>query len=99
MIFLICKEFADNKIDVVVYESLKDLSQRVEWQDIISNTCKILDEDGVLYRWDDSKREEWATVFDYSFKAKGTDLELLQICNTTFSNLGYPESFELEIDN
>jgi hypothetical protein len=79
-----------NKIEVVIYDSLEDLAQRVEWQDILADSLKILDENGNVYVWDNSKRNEFGTIFDYSFKTNGTDLELINKCKDKFIQLGQP---------
>jgi hypothetical protein len=97
MIFLTEKIRSRNKIEVSVYDSLEDLAKRVDWQDILDNSLKILDEDGKLYVWDDSKKDQVGTVFNYSFKTNGTDLELIRKCKAKFTQLGQPDSFEIEI--
>ena len=96
MIFLTKKIRNRNKIDVIVYDSLEDLSQRVEWQDILDISLKILDNEGKVYVWDDSKTNEAGTVYNYSFKTIGTDLVLVEKCRTKFRLLGKPDSFEIE---
>jgi hypothetical protein len=97
MIFLTEKIRNRNKIEVFVYDSLDDLARRVDWQDILDKSLKILDEEGKLYVWDDSKKDEVGTVFNYSFKTNGTDLELVNKCKAKFSELGQPDSFEIDI--
>ena len=96
MIFLIYTIRTKKGIEVVIYDSLDDLSQRVDWQDILDPSIKILDEEGKIYVWDDSKENEVGTVYGYSFKIIGTDLELLQKCKTRFEQLGQPGEFEIE---
>jgi hypothetical protein len=96
MIFLTEKIRKRDRIEVFVYDSLEDLVQRVDWQDILDNSLRILDEDGNLYVWDESKRTEVGTVFDYSFKTNGTDFELVKKCKDKFNQLGQPDSFEIE---
>jgi hypothetical protein len=96
MIFLTEKIRNRNRIEVFVYDSLEDLAQRVDWQDILDESLRILDEDGNLYAWDDSKRNEVGTVFEYSFKRNGTDPELMRKCKDKFIQLGQPDSFEIE---
>ena len=95
MIFLTEKTKNRNSIVVTVYDSLEDLSQRVDWQDTLDSPLKILDEEGKIYVWDDSKRNEVGTVFNYSFKTIGRDLELVEKCKTKFIQLGQPDSFEI----
>lgn len=96
MIFLIQKIRNSNRIEVIVYESLDNVAQRIEWQDILDNTLKILDEVGNLYAWDDSKKNELGTVYNYSFKRNGTDLALIRHCKEKFMQLGQPDCFEME---
>ena len=45
----------DNK-SVDVYSNIKDLTNSLEWQDALSEDLVILDENGNVYRWDDSKK-------------------------------------------
>lgn len=97
MIFLADTIRNENKIEVFVYESLDDLAQRVDWQDILDSSLKILDEDGKLYVWGDSKKDQTGTVFNYSFKTNGTDLELARKCKAKFNQLGQLDSFNIEI--
>ena len=96
MIFLTEKIRNRNRIEVFVYDSLEDLAQRVDWQDILDESLRILDEDGNLYAWDDSKRKEVGTVSNYSFKRNGTDFYLMKKCKDKFIQLGKPDSFEIE---
>jgi GTP-sensing pleiotropic transcriptional regulator CodY len=97
MIFLTEKIRNGNKVEVLVYDSLKDLAQRVDRQDIQDKSLKILDEEGNVYIWDESKRKEVGTVFDYSFKTNGTDTELIRKCKDKFTQMGQPDYFELDI--
>lgn len=97
MIFLAEKIRNRNKIEVFVYDNLEDLARRVDWQDILDGSLKILDEEGKLYIWDDSQKNQAGTVFGYSFKTNGTDLELVAKCKVKFIQLGRPDSFEIEI--
>ena len=56
MIFLI--DIVDSEHQVIVYESIPDLIQRVEWQDIFEGKSIIIDENGTEYEWDSTKRDE-----------------------------------------
>lgn len=94
MIFLI--DHSNGKQNVVVYDNLIQLSQMVEWQDILDVSCIILDEEGKLYAWDDSKKEEIGTIYDYTFKMIGTNEDLLQRCKLAFEKPGRVDEFELE---
>jgi len=96
MIFLTDKIRNKDRIEVFVYDSLEDLAQRVDRQDILDESLRILDENGNLYVWDESKSNEVGTVFGYSFKTNGTDLELVKRCKDKFTQLGLPNNFELE---
>jgi len=62
----------------------------------LDESLKILDEEGNLYVWDDSKRNEAGSVFGYSFKTNGTDFEIVKICKEKFNQLGQPDSFVIE---
>lgn len=93
MIFLIDH---NTKQNVSVYDNLTQLSQMVEWQDILDISIIILDEEGRTYAWDDSKKSEYGTVYNYTFKVTGTNQDLLQRCKLTFEKLGRTDEFELE---
>jgi hypothetical protein len=95
MIFLTDNIRKENRIEFIVYDSLEDLSKRVDWQDILDPSLIILDEDGNIYTWDDKKIEEIGIVFNYSFKAVRTDLDLAKRCKAKFFEMGRPYSFEL----
>jgi hypothetical protein len=58
MIFLTDNIRKENRIEFIVYDSLEDLSQRVDWHDILDSASTILDEEGKIYSWDDTKEEE-----------------------------------------
>jgi len=96
MIFLTEKVRNRDKVEVFVYVNLEDLAQRVEWQDILDESIRILDEDGNIYVWDDAKRSEVGTVYHYSFKRHGVDLELIKKCKDKFIQLGKPDNFDIE---
>lgn len=64
MIFLIHKVNSNHQ--VIVYESISDLTQRVEWQDIFYSESIVIDKNGIEYQWDSSKKDEIGTVFDYT---------------------------------
>jgi len=96
MIFLTEKIRNKNKIEVFVYASLESLAQSIDWQDILDESLRIIDEDGNLYIWDESKKNEVGTVFNYSFKTNGKDLELIKKCIDKFNQLGKPNDFKLD---
>ena len=78
MIFLIDK--VDSEHQVIVYESIADLTQRVEWQDIFEGKSIIIDENGIEYEWDSSKRNEIGTVYNYSLIPTSRVSELITEC-------------------
>ena len=70
---------------VHVYADLHELSHSLEWQDVYGNAYRIVDELGVIYQWDSSKRtEEFAALYGYSLVANGVDLELGKRCAEQF---------------
>ena len=95
MIFLIDRVEGANRLEVNVYESLEDVSQRIDWQDILDPLLTILDEQGKIYVWDDSRQDEVGTDFNYSFKPIGTNLELAGKCKAKFLQSGKSDSFEI----
>jgi hypothetical protein len=64
MIFLIDK--VKSEYQVLIYKSLYDLTTSVEWQDIYESKSLILDENGVEYEWDSSKKNEYGTIYEYT---------------------------------
>ena len=97
MIFLIEKPASGESIKVVVYDSLEDLAQRVEWQDILEQSLRILDEEGNIYVWDDTKTNEWGIVYGYSLITNGTDTPLASKCKEKLNQLGHPGDFKIEV--
>ncbi len=78
MIFLIDKVNSEHQ--VIVYESITDLTQRVEWQDIFEGKSIIIDENGIEYEWDSSKKNEVGTVYNYSLIPTSRVSELIAEC-------------------
>ncbi len=60
MIFLIFIDDDEESIDV--YDSLEDFSYRVDRQDIINSDEILIDEFGNIYKWDETKTEEYGTT-------------------------------------
>jgi len=78
MIFLI--DILDSKHQVKVYESIADLPQRVEWQDIFEGKSIIIDNNGIEYEWDSSKKNEIGSVYNYSLIPTSRVSELITEC-------------------
>jgi hypothetical protein len=78
MIFLIDK--VDSEHQVIVYESIADLTQRVEWQDIFEGKSIIIDKNGTEYEWDSSKKNEIGTVYNYTLIPTSRVSELITEC-------------------
>ena len=78
MIFLIDK--VDSEHQVIVYESIADLTQRVEWQDIFEGKSIIIDKNGTEYEWDSSQKNEIGTVHDYTIIPTLRVSELISEC-------------------
>jgi hypothetical protein len=97
MIFLTEKIRNSDRIEVIVYDTLEQLSESVDWQDILDEAIKILDDSGKIYKWDDTKKNEYGMVFNYSFRVIGIDEELVRKCNNEFIRLGQSETFEIKI--
>ena len=64
MIFLINK--VDSEYQVIVYEDIDHLIYSIEWQDIFEGKSLIIDENGVEYEWDSTKKDEIGTVYGYT---------------------------------
>lgn len=94
-IFSLFKE--DNKFEIVVYDSLQDFSSRTEWQDIFGNYFTIIDKLGNIYKWDDSKKEEYGTVYNFTLKIVKNDLELGKLCQQKYEQNKFSTEFSFEI--
>lgn len=78
MIFLITHLGSEHQ--VIVYESIGDLTRRVEWQDIVEGKSIIIDEDGMEYEWDSSRKNEIGTVYGYTLILTSRVSELITPC-------------------
>tara|TARA_Y100001933_G_C18626123_1_gene408384 strand:- start:203 stop:484 length:282 start_codon:yes stop_codon:yes gene_type:complete len=78
MIFLI--DIVDNEHQVIVYESITDLTKRVEWQDIFEGKSIIIDKNGTEYEWDSSKKDEIGIVYDYTLTPTSRVSKLITEC-------------------
>ncbi len=94
-IFSLFKEY--NKIEVVVHDSLEDFTNRTEWQDILDNYFIIIDKYGNIYNWDDSKKEEFSTIYQFSLKISKIDLDLGKMCYDNYVLNNFKTEFNFEI--
>lgn len=92
-IFMVFRD--GDTFDVDVYDGLDDLTCRVEWQDIYDGPFVIVDSGGNVYRWDASRRDEFATVYNYTLVKHHVDVELGQLCSTNYERLGRPYEFRI----
>jgi hypothetical protein len=83
--------------EICVYESLDDFTQRTEWQDALNDYFTILDENGNIYKWDESKTEEFATTYNYTLIIKKTDVELGDLCKRNYALSNFASEFTFEI--
>jgi hypothetical protein len=86
-----------NKYEIEVFNSLEDFTHSNEWQDILGDYFIILDEKGNIYRWDESKTDEYATVYDYTLVIKRTDEELGKLCQQNYVLNNFATEFNFEI--
>lgn len=93
MIFAI-DNFTEQK-QTVVYDNISDLTSRVEWQDIQDTGVIIIDEEGNIYNWDETKKEEISTTYDYTMKIVGSNKKLGHSCFITYKRLHEPTEFDL----
>lgn len=77
-IFSVYKELS--LVEVSVYESIEDFTMRTEWQDMLGDYFTIIDAAGNVYKWDDTKTEEYATVYNYTLQVAQVDRELGAFC-------------------
>jgi hypothetical protein len=93
MVFLI--DAVDAVNEVVVYESLEDITSRIEWQDVAEGGSTILDEQGRTYGWDNSKVGEYGTTYGYTLMMRDVDYSLRDQCIREYEALGKPAEFTL----
>ena len=95
MIFLIDK--MKTEFEVLVYKSTKDLSNRIDWQDVFEGKSIIIDELGNEYEWDKSKKEEIGTVFNYTLIRNNRISNLTNMCITEFQRSENKTEFSFKI--
>lgn len=93
MIFCI-DNYSDPK-KIIVYDSLHQLVNMVEWQDILDKGIVNIDSEGNIYEWDDTKYSEYATLHGYTMKVVGTNTDLANTCKKIFEKLNKPSEFLL----
>ena len=81
---------------VTVYESINQLVNMVEWQDILNKGVTTIDTEGKVYEWDSAKSEEYATAYKYSMRVVGLNTDLADKCNRTYETLDRPSEFFLD---
>ena len=89
----------DNNSDpkeIVVYDTINQLTNMVEWQDILDKGVTNIDSDGNVYEWDDKKKIEHATIYGYSMKVVRTNIDLANKCIQTYERLNRPSEFLLD---
>jgi len=94
-IFSLYKE--KNIFEICVYESLEDFTQRTEWQDILDDYFTIIDENGNIYKWNESKTDEFAITYNYNLIIKRTDTELGRLCQRNYILNNFATEFTFEI--
>lgn len=93
MIFVI-DNYTEQK-QTLVYNNLSDLTNRVEWQDILDTGVTIIDEEGNIYNWDETKEDEISTTYDYTMKIVDSNKILGQSCFLIYKRLNEPAEFNL----
>ncbi len=64
MIYLV--DELKEEIQVSAHNSLSDIINGIDRQDIFEGKTKIVDEYGTMYEWDSTKEHEIGTVFGYT---------------------------------
>lgn len=52
---------------------------------------------GNIYKWDESKTDEFATVYDYTLKIEAIDKELGKLCQLNYASNNFAIEFTFEI--
>ena len=84
MIFLIHE--VDSINQVIVYESIPDLIQRVEWQDVFEGKSIIIDKNGTEYEWDSTQKNEIGCIHDYTIIPTSRVSKLITECLKRFKS-------------
>jgi hypothetical protein len=95
MIFLIDK--IGKALDILVYESISDLTSRVEWQDIFEGTSTIIDESGFIFKLEPSKKGEVGLVYNYNMIQTDRKSKLIEICLEEYNLKGKPSEFKIKL--
>lgn len=82
--------------EIVVYDTIDQLTNMVEWQDILDKAVTNIDSEGNIYEWDDTKKSEHATIYGYSMKVVGTNIDLANKCLQTYERFNKPAEFYLD---
>ncbi|NVK29121.1 MAG: hypothetical protein HWE14_13800 [Flavobacteriia bacterium] len=69
----------------------------MEWQDVFEGKSIIVDLEGNKYKWDDSKSEEYATVYDYTLIKTGDKLDFIDRLKNEYNSSDHCGEFEIEI--
>ena len=92
--YFVVEKIPDSGSRVDSYESLFDISNSLEWQDVVSGAYIILSTSGKKYSWDISKNNEKANVYGYSLIEIGENMELASFLEAAFQQRGWPDSIE-----
>jgi|GEM_PF-2895108 len=76
MIYLI-HDF-ENEIQVSSFSSFEEFVNYIEWQDIFEGKSTISDENGTIYKWDSSKKNEIGTVYGYTLISTGKKYHMIK---------------------
>lgn len=82
--------------EVTVYESINQLVNMVEWQDILDKGVTTIDTEGKVYEWDSAKNEEYGTVYGYSMRVVEKNMDLADKCIQAYETLSKPSEFLLD---
>ncbi|HEX8018180.1 MAG TPA: hypothetical protein VF465_23380 [Flavobacterium sp.] len=82
--------------EIVVYDSIDQITNMIEWQDILDKGIINIDADGNIYEWDDYKKSEYGRIYGYSMKVVGTNTDLANKCFLTYEKQNRPTEFLLE---
>ena len=85
--------------EVIIYNSLEQITHSIEWQDIFEGRDIIIDHEGNQYKWNDLKQEEFGTVYDYTLKKFDNKNQWLseRLIEAHF-NSGYQSEFSISKD-
>jgi hypothetical protein len=94
MIYVI-EKIQNDKLRLERYQSLVEVANSLELQDVYGKAYTIISEDGVIYDCDRTLHsKDFGTTYGYTLIRIGIDNKLAVYCRQKFAALGWPDEIE-----